>query len=95
MALKQILRYLRHREDQLLELREEVKKGCESLELIIEFYFEDPETRHVQPAELEALFAAHERHQDRVSGWLDINARWISLSTDIIAFITVFPDLSG
>ena len=74
--------------------RENAKGECDTLESIVESFFDDPESRQVPASEFEDFFAAWERHQERISVWLDLNSEWRIISSTIMSLITANPSVS-
>ena len=89
-----LLRFVRKEEDRLLEKREELKHNCESLEREVEGFLDDPDTRQGPPSELDTFWVIYDGHQRKVAEWLEVNAQWVSLSSDIINLLTTFPNLT-
>ena len=91
---RQVLRYLRRKEDSVLLEREDARNACDTFEAIVESYFDDPVSRRVQAEEFEDFFAAWDRHQEKIAVWKELNAEWLTISSAIVILIVANPPLT-
>ena len=93
-AWRQVLRYLRRKEDSVWLDREGAKNACDTYEALVESYFDDPVSRSVQAEEFEAFFEAWDRHQEKIAIWKEFNAEWLATSSAIMSLIVANPHLT-
>ena len=93
-AWRQVLRYLRRKEDSVWLEREDARNDCDTFEAVVESYSDDPESRRVQAEEFEDFLAAWDRHQEKIVVWRDLNAEWLTISSTVLSPIAANPSVT-